>query len=254
MRIFVTNLETSKERRVFIQNQFSKLKMEFEFVDCVVGAKLSEEEIAEKCDLEAINKHNENVQWFNRGIIGCTLTNQNNYRNLLSEQLDYALFLEDDIVLPSNLKEILAEVESVIKPGDVILLFYMSWEPLILQQTEKESRTKTKFYIPQNPTIISGGSAMIVTKEAAEKMLKNNTPIHTTPDCWGYFKEQGCIDRLLCVYPLEFDTADFKSTMQLGQLKTVSNFIDRYKIFPVYQILKMRRKLLKRKKQNIVIQ
>lgn len=254
MRIFVTNLETSTQRRIFIQNQFDKLKMDFEFVNCVVGAKLTDEEIALKCNMDAINKHNENVQWFNKGIIGCTLTNQNNYNNLLSEQLDYALFLEDDIVLPANLKEILAEVETIIKPGDVILLFYMSWEPLLLQQTEMDSKTKIKFYIPQNPKVISGGSAMIVTKEAAQKMLVDNTPIHTTPDCWGYFKERGCIERLLCVYPLKFDTADFKSTMQLGQLKTVSNFIDQYKIFPVYQILKMRRKHLKRKKQNIVIQ
>lgn len=94
---------------------------------------------------------------------------------------------------------------------------------------------------------------MIVTRKAAEGMIRQNTPIHTTPDDWGYYLQGGAIDRLLCVYPYCIDTADFKSTMNTGRFDAISQVIDKYKIPPFYQMIRKKRNKVKRQKQQIRI-
>ena len=147
--------------------------------------------------------------------------------------MDYALLLEDDTILPSNLQSILEHIETFIQQGDIILLFYACWEPLQLKM-DIEGPGGLNYFAPQNPEEITGGSAFVVTREAAKKMLTANTPIQRTPDHWSFYLKKSCIDRLLCAYPCPVDTADFKSTMALGKFNRVRNLIDRYKIFPFF--------------------
>jgi len=94
---------------------------------------------------------------------------------------------------------------------------------------------------------------MIVTRKAAERMVRQNTPIHTTPDDWGYYLKGGSIDRLLCVYPYCIDTADFKSTMKTSRFNFLSDIVDKYRIPIFSQLLKWKRKKEKRQKQQITI-
>jgi GR25 family glycosyltransferase involved in LPS biosynthesis len=252
MQIYITNLHTSKERRLFMEKQFEKLRIPYRFFDCVVGADLSEEEINQKCDFNTINQLKGRKGWFNKGIIGCTLTNQNIYKEIIKKNLDYALLLEDDTVLPSNLQSILDHIETFIRQGDVILLFFACWEPLQLKMAI-EAPGGINYFTLHNPEVITGGSAFVVTKEAAGRMLAANTPIQRTPDYWSFFLKKNCIDRLLCAFPRPVGTADFKSTMGLGKFNFVRNLIDEYKIFPFFHILKMRRRILKQKKGKVTI-
>jgi GR25 family glycosyltransferase involved in LPS biosynthesis len=252
MHIYITNLKTSEERKLFMEKQLKKLQVEYEFFDCVVGAELTEKEINDKCDTAAIKKHNEKIEWFNKGMIGCTMTNQNVYQDIINKNRPYALFLEDDTILPKNLRELLDSMEGFIKQGDVILLFWNSWNPLELQSSTVEKFSGSAFYRPQNYKDLTCGSAYIVTKQAAKKMIGANTPIQTTPDSWGFFYESGCIDRLFCAYPHVIQTADKTSTMQTGNFLQLRTIIDKYKIFPFYQYLRYRRRKLKQKSHQIV--
>lgn len=224
-----------------MEEQLKRTNLSYEFFDCVVGTQLSDAELNTYCNMDAINALNKKVEWFTRGVIGCTITNQNFFKDIIKRKLEYVLFLEDDAVLPDNLSELLKNVEPHIKQGDLILLFWKAWQPLKLSKPIFETKDGAKFYIPQNPEVVTGGSAYIMTKKAAEKLLVFNTPIHTSPDNWFYFLKNECIDRIICAYPQIVDTADFRSTMQAGSFLFVRSLIDKYKIFPVYQILKYKR-------------
>jgi glycosyl transferase, family 25 len=251
MHIYITNLKTSTDRRAMMEQQLRGSGLDYEFFDCVVGAELTQTEIEQRCNMAAINKHNEKLQWFNRGMIGCTMTNQLVYQDIINKQFEYALFLEDDTILPANLGAMLTHIEGMIQQGDVILLFWNAWGGLQLKRQPLNQFGATGFYAPLNYKDLTCGSAYVVTQKAARNMIAANTPIANTPDSWGFFCDAKAIDRLICAYPLAVQTADLKSTMNTGKLKGLSQWVHRYKIFPLYQYLRYRRRKLKQKSQYV---
>lgn len=249
MKIFVTNLKTSPDRRAHMIKEFEGKGVDYTFVDCVLGKDLTDDELNEKCDMKKINQFNKDVEWFTRGVIGATLTNHNNCKTLLASNDKMAMFMEDDTILPYNLKEILDEIERKAQPGDLILLFYLTYSTLKLKALDNSK--VARFYVPLNPEVIHGGSAVIYTRESAKGTLEYNTPIKINPDSWKDFLEAKCIKRLICLHPQPIDTADFGSTLDYikdGFVKRLlhSNVVTRF-------ILKMRRKFRKAFKRNVEI-
>ncbi len=162
-----------------------------------------------------------------------------------------AFLLEDDTVLPDNLKEVLEEIEKNAIQGDVILLFYLTYTTLKLKPVNKDAKSSAQFYIPLNPECLHGGSAIVVTRKAAEKMLKYNTPIRMAPDSWRDFYEAKCIDRLVCIHPMPINTTDFGTTMGYVPNTSIrklmkSNAFTRF-------ILKLKRKFYRMSKQKVEI-
>lgn len=251
MHIYITNLKTSTERRAMMEQQLQGSGLDYEFFDCVVGAKLTQAEIEERCDVAAIKKHNEKMEWFNRGLIGCTMTNQLVYQDIINKNYPCALFLEDDTVLPPNLGKLLDDIQGVIQPGDVMLLFWNAWGGLQLKRQAIYQFEQTGLYVPINYKDLTCGSAYVVTQEAARNMIAANQPIANTPDSWGFFYDKKAIKRLLCAYPHAVQTADLKSTMDTGKFNKLSRFVHRYKIFPLHQYLIYRRRKIKQKSQHV---
>ena len=243
MHIYITNLKWSKDRRQHMEKQLKGTKLSYEFFDCVVGADLTAEELAEKCNMDEIKRLNEKagVEWFNKGIIGCTLTCQNMFRDMLAKGLDYMMLLEDDTVIPDNLYEILEFTEAQLRQGDMVLLYWKAWNPLELRDPVIRTPFGFNYYIPQNYQVLTGGNAWIMSGEVVKKMLALNVPIHTTPDNWKYFYDNKAIERLICAYPIVVNAANFKSTMHKGKFVWLRKMVDRYKIFPVYQYLNYKR-------------
>lgn len=243
MHIYVTNLKWSRDRRLHMEKQLQGTELSYEFFECVIGADLTAEELAEKCNMDEIKKLNDKagVEWFNRGIIGCTLTCQNIFREITARNLDAVLFLEDDTIIPDNLFEILQYTQQHTRQGDVLLLFWKAWAPLELNEPVITTPFGFNYYMPRNYQVLTGGSAYIITRKAAEKMLALNIPIHTSPDNWKYFYDNNAVDRLMCAYPPVVSAANFKSTMHKGKYVLLRKLIDRYKIFPFYQYLNYKR-------------
>jgi len=249
MKIFVTNLPWSTDRKAHIQQQLSGKGLDFEFVDCVIGKELTEAEIGDRCDIDRIRELNKNEEWFNRGIIGCSLTSQNIHRTIVERNLETAMLMEDDVLLPDNFGQVIADCERIIEPGDVILLFWLSWETIRFKKESRIELGTVTLYETPDLNKVSGGSATIFSREAAANMLKFNTPIRLTPDCWGDFALAGCFNRVLCAYPTVVDTADFMSTMEHGRFIPLRRAINRHRVFPFYQMLRYRRKKSKRGRQ-----
>lgn len=243
MKIKITNLPWSSDRRKHMVSQMKSLNLNYEFVDCVIGKDLTDEELNVKCNMEVINDLNKKVNWFNKGLIGCTLTNQKILNEFINTENENICILEDDIILPNNFENLLKEVDEVLIPGDMFLFFFIGWKEIKLKKIP--TNTNANFYEILNPEVISGGSAVVYSKDVAIKCLKANSPIIRTPDCWGDFMEMGAIKRLVCIYPLTVDTADFKSTMEISFKAKIVSFLFLDKIPFISSYLKKRRNKFK---------
>lgn len=104
LRIYVVSLRDSTRRSLIIK-QCSKLEIDFIFVDAVNGKLLSPDEIS------SINNNPSVTQRYKRkigvGEIGCTLSHQNIYKDIIKNDIDYAIIFEDDIKLSESLHEVI---------------------------------------------------------------------------------------------------------------------------------------------------
>ena len=77
----------------------------------------------------------------------------------------------------------------------------------------------------------------------------SKAPIRVAADSWNEYFQERAVEPVRCVYPMLADVADYKRTIDhvaTHSLKgTLLHYMERYKIFPVYQVLKRRRKKLR---------
>lgn len=260
MKIFVLNLQYAHERRKFITKQLDKLGLDYEIQNCVIGKNLTQEELEKEVHMGYMAK---SPNWFTPGAIGATLTGKIIYQKIIDGNLPYALVIEDDIILNKNLPEILNKIEPHIKDNEVILLYY---NKVADKKNVKLSSIDTvkidekhKLYYPLTNHEATMGCAFIITQAAARGIIKVNTPIVVIGDSWDYYHTMGGLTQLRCVYPRIVIPADFKSTIEYTNLSFKSSFIpkilsfiDTYKVFPAYQILKYIRMKKRVKREKII--
>ena len=98
MKTYVINLENAFARKQYMQKQLEELPfLSPEFVIAVDGRKMTKEGQNQKFNIEKFKKnYSREVR---PGEIGCTLSHQKCYQKLMDSGEEYALILEDDIVL-----------------------------------------------------------------------------------------------------------------------------------------------------------
>jgi len=237
--IFVISLKGSTQRRENLKAHFNAIGMPFEWIDAVYGKELSDEEYRKLCDLDAINK---NPTWLNRSAIGCALSHYNAFNEIISRNLPYAIIFEDDVIIQ---KDFLRQVESIVphlKKSEVVALFYQSWVPTALIKDSKDevNHAHALYELADKRHVVSS-AAYIITQEACKSMVKNLLPIRFTADSWGEFYKIGGFESLRCIYPRIVDVADAKSTIEYmdnNWKSRITKWIDNYKVFPFYQLLK----------------
>ena len=110
---FVINLDESVERYQEVLPQLQKFSINAERISGVRGSKLSEHEFSQAYD-EVANK-----KYFRRGLtvgeVGCYLSHRKIWQRMVDENIEFALVLEDDIVINDNLVECQQHVEALIK-------------------------------------------------------------------------------------------------------------------------------------------
>lgn len=100
---FIVNLKDNVDRRNAIKNQLDKSNFNYQFIEAVKGADLTDEQIKSK------------VQDYpncllTKGEIGCAISHINIYKKMIDEGIEYALVLEDDAVVPKNLEKTINEI------------------------------------------------------------------------------------------------------------------------------------------------
>lgn len=102
--IFYINLDKRPDRNAQILEQLSALNLSAERVSAVNGGDLSEPEKS------FVNRENfllNTKHHISNGEIGCAMSHRLIWQKMLDDNLDYALILEDDVVLDKSLLSIL---------------------------------------------------------------------------------------------------------------------------------------------------
>lgn len=243
MRIFVINLQRSSERRKYIQTHLKKKGLEFEIIEGVDGRTLSKEDFNKKCDINIIKQE---PVWLNRGAIGCALSHLQIYQRMVSEGIESALIMEDDLVLPDKIKIIIEEIEPKIKESELILLFYASSKPCPFSNQDVVNLTQGSLVYPVNVIQPASAAAYCISLKAAEGLAKSILPVRVTADSWDYYYKKGAFNSLRCFYPMQLRVMHFKSVIEYLDPNSISgrfsNWVDKNKIPGFFQLLKWQRR------------
>ncbi len=208
MHIFVINLEKDIARRESISRQFEELGLDYEIITGVYGASLSSEErLRDYNDRKALWLRSRPLV---NAEIGCALSHIKVYKAMVERGIESALILEDDVILPPNLKLFLDEVENKLdtKQASVWLLspaegFNVTEVSISIDQTYSLRPYKTGFYT----------SSYLLTLSAAQALLKELYPVSDVADCWLRMQRYKVVDLFAIDPPLiEQDQDTFGSS------------------------------------------
>lgn len=212
MKAYVINLERAAQRRRHILRQLKSRKMDYTFVPGVDGRRLTAEELRRLCDLEEVQRRPNKLT---TGALGCALSHLAAYQKLLRSNLEMALVLEDDAVLPKGLNELLEVVEKNIQKNEVILLHYFKLNNEVPMLSQHDAARLTEKYSLMYPVNFPySGTAYVITREAARTLSAIKLPINAEADDWNYFYAQGAIESLRCVYPIPIRTSCVDTQVQ----------------------------------------
>lgn len=215
MQIFVINLEKDRARRDSVKKQLDDLKLPYEFIPGVLGAALSPEELAE-CYNDKKAKRNL-CRSLVPAHIGCSLSHTKVYREIIARNLACALIFEDDVILPPSLPVMIGELQNAInvRRPEVILL-----SPARGDDNSGKTRQLSGHYqiLPYKDGYFT--SAYIVTRLAAQTLLKELYPVGDEADCWLRMKRYKVVD-LYVLNPslVEQDQATFGSSTTQDMLQ-----------------------------------
>ncbi len=247
MRAYVINLARSRDRRAHITAELKKTGLDYEIVTGVDGR-----------DLDLRDPTTVDPSFLTEivcpaGSAGAALSHQRVYSKIIADELDEALVLEDDAMLPPDLGSLADAVADQLTGAEVALLSVDSPDPF-------KTSIEGSIHLPSArllalPIDISqprSAGAYIITREACERMIKGMLPIRVQADTWWFFYREGALDRVRCVMPLPVHKSPkFTSTIgsySLGdgiRARLVGPLVRR-KIPLVHQALSYRRQRIHR--------
>lgn len=252
LTVFVISLKKSPERRVLIKKHLESIGLDFEFFDAVYGKGLSEEEMDKLCDREAMKNA---PHWLTPSAVGCSLSHYYIYKEIIKRDLPYALVLEDDIIFNKDFVACLDTATKQLKENDIMMLYYQSWEPIRLKSASKRQVCKSyATYTPIDMYQPTCTAAYLITQAACRTFSEVILPVRFCADTWGKFAELKAFENFSCIYPRPVDTTDAKSTIEYISNSRIAGFmrwIDRNRVFPAYQILKMKRNRNRQKMMRV---
>ena len=226
MKIFVINLERDVERRQSILKQFNQIQLPFEFSNGVLGSSLTQQQKTEWYDDKRAFRNL--CQTIVPAHIGCSLSHVHVYQKIIDQNLPYALILEDDVILPEKLGELLSDLEKIIHENnaEVILL-----SPAQGKNKKNRDVNELIFLLPYKNGYFT--SSYIVTQSAAKALIKDLFPINNVADCWNQLVRHRVID----LYVLN---TGFIEQDQITFGSSTNNDVIKYKKKGLWHLLKFK--------------
>jgi glycosyl transferase family 25 len=172
--IFLINLDRSTERLKRAAQQIEATGSTFERISAVDGATLTSERIAEVFDAQTAKRR---FQYdLTAGEIGCYLSHVKCWQRIIDDNLDYAIILEDDLLLDSKFSSVISAIPQL-KSGWHYLKLSCPFKPRSYKAAETvtplgEQGVSLVNY-SKSPT---GTVAQVVSREGAKRLLAKKPP------------------------------------------------------------------------------
>ncbi|MCK7459107.1 glycosyltransferase family 25 protein [Idiomarina aminovorans] len=195
--IFLINLDRSVERLNNAAGQLDSAGVDFERISAVDGKTLENELINKVFDDKMAQKRYHYD--LTLGEMGCYLSHVKCWEKIIEDGLDFAVILEDDLLLEPNFKDVIESVPNIETEWHYLKLScpfkHRPYTEAKLVKTPKGDNVSLVDY-KKPPT---GTVAQIVSREGAKRLLKNRPPFFRPVDVdlqWSWelnIKVQGLI-------------------------------------------------------------
>lgn len=178
---FVINLEQAVERKKFISQQLDQLRLPYEIIPAVNGKELSEQEMMASYDRQkALSTGFHDLA---PAEIGCALSHISVYRKMIENNIPYALILEDDALLSTDLPQVLADLPGKLNQLESHIVI-LSHVPRYQKHTIRA--LNNQFKLAKSYKSIGGAYGYFLTQAAAQAMLNYLYPVWSVADKWEY--------------------------------------------------------------------
>ncbi|MBQ0956000.1 glycosyltransferase family 25 protein [Serratia symbiotica] len=180
-KVYIINLPEHKDRLELMTKQMENLDIPFEIIVGFDGEKIKDEEMfIFRRDIScAVTK----------GEVGCALSHLKAYRKLIDSNNEVALVIEDDVIIPSNLRNI---INDIVKRNDKEkrLVTLLSKVNKYINKPVYELSNGQKVFRTIDATFAHG---YIINRSAARKLLEKLLPVWCVADQWTLFYQMGFI-------------------------------------------------------------
>ncbi|OIM99389.1 glycosyl transferase [Idiomarina sp. MD25a] len=176
-KVFLINLDRSTERLEKAAQQLNRLNVPFERIAAVDGSQLTKAEIDTAFDIEQAERRT--AYNLTIGEMGCYLSHVNCWRRIIAEALDFAIVLEDDLVLDDDFPKAIAEIEQLTQT--------QAWDYIKLANPFKKRPYQTRllinnFTLVDYPKAPTGTVAQAVSLKGAHALLAHRPPFFRAID------------------------------------------------------------------------
>ena len=184
MKTYVVNMLKDTEKRATIERQLAQHpELDYQIWNAVEGKKLSEQEQKEMILPEFKQRYGRGG---NLPAAGCSLSHDGIYRNMIENDVPYALILEDDAVLAYNL--FVDEYVDLLNRNVPTAVMLTSDFWYHKNDKVKDVDCKHAIYKTKEAYMTSG---YLINKAAAQIILDHNYPVRYVADSWKLFVEFG---------------------------------------------------------------
>lgn len=207
MKAYVINLEKRTDRREHIEQELSKMPyIDYEIVNAVDGSLMTHEEKSKLFDIDKFEKRYSKKA--DNGAVGCALSHQKCFKKIINSSDNYALIFEDDMIVKTDLKQILEDTKTLYESNKPVVILFSGW----FWWNTKNKLNKTCIARIHDALLAQG---YLITKSAA-KILLDERPFIVSDD-WRYIISRGVNVYGVIPHPLEQMWTD---TSNIGYEKT----------------------------------
>ncbi|MFZ7157168.1 glycosyltransferase family 25 protein [Avibacterium avium] len=186
----------SSPRRELIAKHLHSLGLNFEFFDAVYGKSLSQDEL-DKVDFDFYPNFSNIKKDLTLGEIGCAMSHIKLYEYMVLNNINSAVILEDDAIVPHNFEKLLlSALCKMPKKGDILFLFHGKAKVFPFMRNLPDRYRLARYRTPSRKSkrAIIGGVGYILTINGARKLLNIAYPVRMPADfLTGLLQNSGLI-------------------------------------------------------------
>jgi len=195
VHVYVINLARAPERRKHVTAELKKAGVSYQILEGIDGRDL------DLADPATVAPSLLTSFPFPAGVAGCALSHLRAYQAILADGLDSALVLEDDVILPAGLGNLIDAVADQMTEAEVALLNYERVRRMSLKGSTGLPSDRL-LALPLDVRQPTSAAAYLITRKACERMSQQMPPVQVEADTWAFFYQQGLLDRVRCVFPM----------------------------------------------------
>jgi glycosyl transferase, family 25 len=192
VRVFVINMERSKNRLDFIRCRLDELGLKHERIEGTDGNKLTECDIT---DFKSLRPRDHKRTW-GTGQIGCFMSHATAWGALANGKEEFGLVLEDDLHLSDHLAQFLGSTDWIPNDADIVRL-ETTGQWLKLGKTVSHVNDRA---VRQVKSEAWGAGAYILRKSTAGSLIAVDPALHSPVDDFLFNKPASRIASDLNIY------------------------------------------------------